>query len=389
MKRLTITLSISTLLIGSVCALAQDRKPISLDEQQKYVVSAKSGIVNLIEGELSSKHAKTGWASLLEAGRDDWQRLVVGDEIQMDDSVRGGPNTRAEILLTPGIYLRMAGDTEFVFQFDGSSDQTVTLRRGSIIIEAAVDSWILVATPKSDVHLVRAGLYRIDVNNNQLEVAVRDGKAFVGDAEVKEGRKETLATGEPVIAKFDKKSYDLFDTWSKDRAKSLIALNRQLSQRGLKSSGLISLIDNVWIYDRFCGCYTFLPWSSGFSSPYGWDYSVFNPYWSYRTPWYYNRWNGGVGSGASSGGTVNAGGGSTGSGGSGGGGNRHRLPPGSSGGSGRPAGGGNAGGGFHPPSGAPHPSPQPPARMDGGGGRFGSTPSRSAPAPVQNRPTKH
>jgi hypothetical protein len=359
MRIKTITLTLSTLLISSVSALAQDRNnSLPAGEQQKYLVSARAGIVNLVEGELNSKKGNTGWAALFE-GNSNWNKLITGDEVGLNDSVRSTTGTRAEVLLTPGVYLRLAGDTEFVFMFDGDARQELELKRGSIVIEASVDSWILVSTPKSEVHLVRGGLYRINATPDSVEVVVRDGAAYFGDAEVKEGRRAVETSGQPLVSKFDKKSIDLFDQWSKDRAKSLIALNSQLSQRTLRNSGLISSINNVWLYDRRCGCYTFLPWSSGYASPYGWDYSVCNPFWSYRPPYYYNPGGGTVGGGGGgysrppnppSGGGGNSGGGNHGGGGYGGGGNR--------------GGGGNSGGGY-----------------GGGGGRGSGGAAPSAPAP--------
>jgi hypothetical protein len=350
-----ITLTITTLLLGSVPAFAQDRKPLPPGEQDKYLVSAKSGIVNLVDGEVSSKPAKAGWAAMFESQDSNWKKLIVGDAVRMNDSLKTDVSSRAEVLLTPGSYLRMGDDTELVFQFDGDYRQKLDLKRGSIIVESSVDSWVLVATPKSDVHLIRSGLYRINALPDRVEIAVYEGVAFAGDTEVKPGRRAVFGNGEPQMAKFDrKKGMDLLDQWSKDRAKTLIGLNRQLSARALRSSGLISSLDNVWIYDRFCGCYTFLPWSRGFASPYGWNYAVCNPYFSQRPYWYGG--GGYAGGGGGGGGSRSGGGGhgNYGGGGSGGG-----------GGGGRP--------GASPPS-SPRPPSPPPTYGGEGGGKFGAGP---------------
>ena len=89
---------------------------------------------------------------------------------------------------------------------------------------------------------------------------------------------------------------------------------------------------NAWIYDPFCRCYTFLPFTGGFSSPYGWAYDVVNPYW-YRWGWPgYNSGyvSGGNGRGGNQGsGSGNGSGTGTGSGGgsNNGGGHHHNPQP--------------------------------------------------------------
>jgi hypothetical protein len=289
------------LLIVSISTIAQDRNSRPAGERQKYLVTTNSGIVNLIDGELSSKKGQTGWIlvdPLYESNRDvvlvegnrDWKRLTAGDELAMGDSVRSAPGTRAEVLLTPGVYLRLAGETEFVFHFDGDLYQELELKRGSAVIEASVDSWICVTTPKAEVHLVGAGLYRINATGDSVEVAVRDGRAYFGDTRVKQGRRAVQTSGEPLVSRFDNQSGDLLDTWSKDRAKSLIALNKQLSPRDVRNNALItSYKPNVWVYHRESGCYTFLR-----ESAYGWNYPVTNQRWS--SPSSINLGRGGAGS---------------------------------------------------------------------------------------------
>ncbi|HMG33913.1 MAG TPA: FecR family protein, partial [Blastocatellia bacterium] len=306
MNRKQSLLTITTLFILAISAVAQDRKPLPPGEQQKYVVSAKPGIVSLIEGELNSRHENTGWARLFETEQPDWKKLNVGDQLEINDRLRSNTAGRAEVLLTPGVYLRLSGNSEVVFQFDGDARQELTLERGSIIVEASLDSWITVNALKSTVYLIRTGVYRIDLNGEQLAVAAREGKAFVGDTEIKQGRKVTFSSESPLVGKLDRNSDDAFDVWSKDRARSLIALNRSLNRNQLRSSGLITNVINTWIFDRFCGCYTFLPWTGGFASPYGWGYSVCNPYWYWNgNPsggWYSGGWPTGGGGGGHPGG---------------------------------------------------------------------------------------
>jgi len=361
-------LTILAILVVAASLSAQGRnqasKPIPRGEISDYVVSAKAGVVNIIEGEASVVRARPFAAA---------EMLISGDELQPGDAVKTGANGRAEILLNPGCYLRLGTASQFVFLFDGFTSNKIKLLSGSAVVEASViDGYVFVETPKAKFEIARTGIYRFNVGaGDKTEIVVRKGRALVGDATIKDGRQAIVEGGTPIIAKLNKSEVDALDDWSKTRAKALIAANNSLSNRGMRqTAGIASLNNNAWIYDPFCRCYTFLPFTGGFSSPYGWEYSNYNPYW-YRFGWpgYY-----GGGSYSGNGGSGNRGS-SPGSGGSGG-----------SGGTGGSSGGGNSGGGHHhhdPPPPPPSPVFSDPGRGAGGGTR-GS--DREAPAPIHRRP---
>jgi hypothetical protein len=322
-SRITITLAAVLLSAGS--SLAQNRKPLPLDEQNKYVVSARAGVVSLVEGRATAKG---------EANPTVVEVLAVGDELRMSDTVATGAGSRIEILLNPGCYLRLGENSEFVFLFDGFTSNKVKLLRGSAVLEAsAVDGFLRVETPKAKFDIVREGLYRFNVaENGKSEVAVRKGRALAGKTSIKGGKRAIVEGETVVLASFNKKEADELDDWSKDRARTLIASNRQLSNSLMRRS-LYSLVGNSWVYDPFCRCYTFLPYTQGFSSPYGWSYAVCNPYWWHYGPRNNRGWSGGgdgggnsggqSGGGSSGGGQPSGGGGSHG----GGGGSVHVPPP--------------------------------------------------------------
>src|ERR1044072_3185339 len=197
-----------------------------------------------------------------------------------------------------------------------------------------------VATPKTEFSIMRKGLYRFNVTaDGRVEAAVREGRIAYGKMEIKGGKKAIFDNGTFAIASYDKKDNDSFDQWSKDRAQALIAVNRDLSNRNINRSALFGFVSNVWIRDSRCGCYTFLPFGNGFSSPYGWDYSVCKSfYYSYRP-----RHGDGYGGGRNGGGNNGSGGGYPGNGGGG-----------HSGGGGGDLGGGRGGGGrARPPDATP------------------------------------
>lgn len=340
---------------------AQNRQAIPRDEMNNYVISAKAGVVNLVEGEARISRAQPSASP---------EMLISGDELQNGDTVKTGANGRAEILLNPGCYLRLGGDSTFVFLFDNFTSDKLKLLQGSAVLEAsAIEGPIIVETPKANFQIARDGLYRFNVGTDgKAAVAVRKGRVSVGDTTIKEGKGAVVEGGTSVIAKLNKRDVDALDDWSKGRAKSLIAANSKLSDVGMRLTLGMAFLRNSWIYDPFCRCYTFLPFAGGFASPYGWNYPVCNPYGYY---YYWRRSNSGgwAGGGGNAGGNPSSSVGS-GSGGTSGGG---RSRGGAGSGSGKHGGGVDSGGGGNqaPPS-------HPPMSI-GGGAQRGADRERPAP----------
>jgi len=337
MKVSRIVIGVVTVLLISTAIWAQDKKALSRSELGKYVISAKAGVVNIIEGDVNVAR------SLPFAAPEAPRTLISGDELNSGDVVNTGATGRVEILLDPGCYLRLGEQSRFVFLFDNIGTAKLKLTRGSAVLEASsVENPIFIETPKNTLQIIREGLYRFNVDSDgKAEVAVRKGRALVGATTIKEGKRALVDSDVGVIAKLDKKDVDDLDGWSKDRARSLIAANSRLSNSGLRRTfNRSSLWYNAWVYDPFFHCYTFLPYSSGFASPYGWDYAVLNPFWAYN--YYYPRRNNN-GSGPNSGSGSNSGGGTqAGSGSQAGGGSR--AGGGTTGGGSRAGGGGQTGG---------------------------------------------
>ena len=304
MRITRIVIATAAILLAGTSVFAQDRTPLPRGEMNKYVISAKAGVVNLVEGDAKVTHARP--FAIPEI-------LISGDELQSGDTVKTGAAGRAEILLHPGCYLRLGEQSEFVFLFDTFTSDKLKLKRGSAVLEAsAIEGSILVETPKASFEIARDGLYRFNVGaDGRAEVAVHKGRVLVGGTTIKEGKRAVVEGGTAAIAKLNKQDADALDDWSKDRAKAMIAANSRLSNVGMRRSLGMSSLYNAWIYDPFCRCYTFLPFANGFASPYGLNYSVCNPYGYYYSRPRYN--NGGwTGGGSSGGGPYNGGGGSNG-----------------------------------------------------------------------------
>lgn len=315
--------SIAFILCCSVVNLAQNR--------EKFVISAKAGGINAI----------TGQASIYARGESDWQQLMITDDLDAGDRVRTAYDGRVEVLLNPGSYLRIGGNSEVELSNNALDKLEVHLIRGTAIVEAAgadgIDLNINISTPHTKLAIVRQGLYRLNVvPGDATELIVRKGRVILSDShtKIKDGNKVIFSATTVSVAKLTKEEKKLaedVDVWSKQRAETLAKANRRITNRML-TSAFASYRDSDpwsrrttfgwWFYNSGAGCYTFLPFRFGWSSPYGNSYSnhLWYGYYGYGPEWRPSRPNGnnwpttsggGYGQGtSSSGGGASTGGGS-------------------------------------------------------------------------------
>ena len=251
-----------------------------------YVISAKAGGINYLEGKVSvaRDNARTGY-------------LVKGDSIEIGEKVSTGAEDRVEILLNPGSYVRLDKNSEFEFVTTDLDNLEVKLNHGSAMFEvfAADEFKVTVNANNTKFYLVNTGIYRVDVlADGTSKIAVWKGKAELEDSTtVKKSRETTVGSGQSEIEKFDRDDKDDFEQWSKDRAKLLAKANSKLERDGVRNSLINSYSQNPWsVYDSFglwayspqYGAYCFLPFGYDWYSPYGYGFG--RNIWSYRLPRY-------------------------------------------------------------------------------------------------------
>lgn len=264
-------------------AFAQNDDRVASAAGDLYVISAKAGGVNYVEGKVTVARAnsKSGY-------------LLKGDRLEVGDKVSTGANGKAEILLNPGSFVRLGENTVFEFASTSLDDVQVKFIRGSAMLEVYADNEFKVAinTPKANFYAIKSGVYRVDVlANGGGKISVWKGKAQIGqdeEATVKSGRAAVVNGNRVTIEKFDRGDKDALEDWSKDRAKHLAKINSRLQRDDIRNS-LLSSFDRrgwgfydsfgLWVFDRFSGYYCFVPFGYGWSSPYG--------YWYNRDLWYF------------------------------------------------------------------------------------------------------
>lgn len=286
--------------------------------REKFVISAKAGGINAITGD-ASVHGK---------GETEWQRLSITDDLNAGDRVRTADDGRVEILLNPGSYLRVGGNSEVELANNTLENLEVRLLRGTAIVEATgaddLELNINISTPHAKLAIVQQGLYRLNVvPGDATELIVRKGRVILGDThtKVKGGNKVVFSATNVTVAKLtkeEKKNKEDVELWSKQRAETLAQANRRINNRMLNTA-FASYNDwdpfsrsplGLWFYNTRAGCYTFLPFLYGWGSPYGGSYttSIYSPYFPASYPSHNSSGNTTYSGGNSNGGTQSAGG---------------------------------------------------------------------------------
>jgi hypothetical protein len=268
------------------------------------VISAHSGVVHYVEG-----------TAYLNTDRVD---LKFGQfpEIKQDQEFRTEEG-RAEILLTPGVFLRVGENSSIRMVSNKLSDTRVELLTGAAMVECddiAKDNAIMLLYQGNTMILAKRGLYRVETNPARLQVY--DGEAIVkgesGQLTLK-GGKETALQGVLMAQNFDKKTTDDLYLWSNRRsgylAKANVSSAMSMAPGGWGSGfgsgfGLLgfvgaSSLNGCWRWNPMFGMYTWVPYRGIGYSPFGYNF------WSPYTVYYYQPTNYG-GGGTYGGGVVSA-----------------------------------------------------------------------------------
>ena len=272
---LPVLLSVAVILCCSLVSLAQSQN------REKFVISAKAGGINAVTGE----------ASVFTRGEADWQQLMITDDLDAGDRVRTASDGRVEILLNPGSYLRLGGNSEVELSNNALDNLEVRMIRGTAIVEATgmdgLDLNINISTPHTKLAIVRQGLYRLNVvPGDATELIVRKGRVILSDShtKVKGGNKvvfNATAVSVAKLTKEEKKQKEDVEVWSKQRAETLAKANRRITNT-MFMSAFASYREfdpwsrssfGMWFYHSGANCYTFLPFRYGWTSPYGNSYS--------------------------------------------------------------------------------------------------------------------
>ncbi len=235
----------------------------------QHIVSARAGLVHYTEGRvlLNEKPIVQKPAQFEEVKEGEYLRTEQG---------------RAEVLLTPGIFLRLGENSQIQMVSSRLSDVRLRFLAGSADIEADElnkDHAVTIILGGAQVHLQHTGLYRFDMAENESpQLRVFSGEALVtaGEREYHvKSKKEIELAGNFAVQKFDPEDTDALDRWSKRRSSYISAANVSSSSMAYYGYGGYSgfgYAGSGWVWNPLFGMYTFLPYNSIAWSPYGFGF---------------------------------------------------------------------------------------------------------------------
>ena len=243
-------------------------------------VPPKPGTVNYVEGQAAIDGQALDEKSVGSANLDTGQLLTT-------------QNGRAEILLTPGIFLRLSGDSAIQMGSPGLANTILTLQRGRALVEVAnilPENNVRINEGSASTRLLKPGLYDFDVDHGLVRVF--DGKAAVQlsgrQFEVKGGHELNLnATGKLKPEKFKKaQAQDEFYRWASLRSSYLTEANANAASRYAVGGGWAPDVwyGTGWYWDPSYSAYTFIPDDGIFYSPFGWGF--YSPWYAYGAPYF-------------------------------------------------------------------------------------------------------
>jgi hypothetical protein len=199
-------------------------------------------------------------------------------------------NGRAELLLTPGVILRLDNGSAVLLNSPDLANTLLTMTQGRALVE--VDNILpannlIITEGGVGVKLVKKGLYEFDATSGQV-------RAFEGQAKVMNANKSydidgghELALNQPKlkVRGFDKKAYENTDfyRWSSLRASYLAEANASVAREYV--NGGPGWYGAGWYWSPWYDAYTWIPGDGIWWGPFGWGF--FSPWYVGYAPFYF------------------------------------------------------------------------------------------------------
>jgi len=243
---------------------------------------ARPGSINYVEGQAS-------------IGNEPVSPNSVGSlELDKGQSVTTQAG-KVEILLTPGVFLRVAENSTVKMISPGLANTVVELDKGRAMVEVLdIHKENNIQIDQNDVStkLLKNGLYDFDADHEQIRVFKGTAQVHAKDQNIKLTGEHELAlntSGKLKAREFDTRQYeDDFFRWSAlrsgylseaavDQARVYIGPGPTWYGPGWYGAG--------WYWDPWFGVWTFLPADGIFYSPFGWGF--YSPIFVYRSPFFF------------------------------------------------------------------------------------------------------
>ena len=251
--RKTVGWAIVVLLAGTALATADTAMPLP-------------GMVNYVEGQVTLDGENLSASS---AGR-----ATVGTN-QVLDIAQG----RVELLLTPGVFLRVGNNSELRMVSTEAPGVAFELVKGGAILEAdqlSKGAGLSVLMDGSTTHFAKPGLYAFGATERGMGALAGEATVDFGNAHLtlKQGHGVYLLPGQPLKAltvNMAGMENEPLYIWSQTRSLYQAQANIEAAQAVLAGGGIY---DAGWYWDDPWDCFAFLPASGIVYGPFGWGFSA-------------------------------------------------------------------------------------------------------------------
>ncbi len=266
------------------------------------VISAHSGTLHYFDG------------SVTIDGKAIEQKPGKFNEIK-ENSILRTELGRAEILLTPGVFLRVGEHTAIKVLDNRLMSTRIEFLEGTAMVESddpdtsVKDPAVTLIYKEYQIQPVKFGLFEMTSSPSLLRVY--KGQATVATSTlkvtVKDGRQLPFSAA-LLSEKFDEKNVDDLYLWTRDRSSHLSAANmasaRTVANQSMMGGGFFGNgggysgfgqylgFSGGWYYNPYLGMYTYLPRNGTVWSPFGYGYFSPGSIYAYYSPDRY-YWNGG------------------------------------------------------------------------------------------------
>jgi FecR protein len=247
---------------------------------QGYTVSARPGAVNYIEG-----HASLN-------GNEISQKTLGKTFLNANDTLSTDLG-KAEVLLTPGVFLRIGENSQIRMVSPSLTNTQVEVMKGEAMIEVAdllKDNNIEILDRGGSMRIEKTGLYRVSADDPPT-ASVIEGKAELnfGERKIDLGKgRETVIAANLKAEKFNAKKEDDLYAWSNVRSEydagASYASARSASVNSYSNdtyggwagypggAGFGSGFGPGWYYNGMWNSWAWMPSNGYFFSPFGWGF---------------------------------------------------------------------------------------------------------------------
>ncbi len=232
------------------------------------VISAQSGLIHYVEGRVFLND------QLIEPKYGEFPQLKENQQLRTEDG-------RVEVLLTPGVFLRMGENGTLRMVTNRLIDTRLELVSGETLVqvdELFSGNSVTVTYQDYAVQFLKSGIYGMTTEPQELRVYSGEGSVTLnGETKtVKEGQALRM-DGNLRLARFNKNDVDELYKWSRLRSE-YIAMANVSAANTAANTGMYGVggTCGMWSWNPYFGMYTVIPLCGMFYDP--WGFAFWSPY---------------------------------------------------------------------------------------------------------------